>query len=229
MKLAIWIITIIGILPVLFLSATQVHLHLVKQRQLFSKSEIQDKPDFVWVSFKPSFKTGPFKYQSLTLTHMVWPGVISLLGILFVFIGLFFLIPKQVTVVEKNGFKELNCYLEKLLGSNAPFTTLGIYTLDDKNGFSAWKKEGLVTIHLSAQLIPNDGKEDKIVSFFDCLGITPTSDYKFQNGEIKDSARSFTYPIEANLERVTDVCMRIMKEIFDISEQEGLKYHLDKE
>ncbi|MFX0200304.1 MAG: hypothetical protein ACFFCW_29650, partial [Candidatus Hodarchaeota archaeon] len=61
------------------------------------------------------------------------------------------------------------------------------------------------------------------------LGITPTSDYKFQNGEIKDSARSFTYPIEANLERINEICTRIMKEIFNINEQEGLKYHLDAE
>lgn len=229
MKIAIWIVTIIGILPILFLSATQVHLHLIKQKQLLSKGEIQEKADFVWVSFKPAFKTGPFKYQSLTLTHMVWPGIVSLMGIILVFIGLFFLIPKQVTVVETSGFKELRSYLEKLLDSKAPFTTLGIYTLDDENGFSVWKKDGLVTIHLSAQLIPNDGKEDTIVAFFEGMGIKPTSDYLFQNGEIKDSARSFTYPIEADLERVTEVCTRIMKEIFNINAQEGLKYHFDKE
>jgi hypothetical protein len=85
MKLSIWVITIIGILPILFLSATQVHLHLIKQKQLSSKGEIQEKPDFAWISFKPGFKTGPFKYQSLTLTHMVWPVIVSLLGILLVF------------------------------------------------------------------------------------------------------------------------------------------------
>lgn len=71
MKIVIWIVTIIGILPILFLSATQIHLHLIKQKQLLPKGEIQEKADFVWISFKPTFKSGPFKYQNLTLTHTV--------------------------------------------------------------------------------------------------------------------------------------------------------------
>lgn len=228
MKLTIWIITIIGILPILFLSATQVSSHLIKQKQLLSKGIIQEKPTFVWVSFKPAFKTGPFKHQTLTLTHKVWPAVVSLLGILLVFIGLFFSIPKQVTVAEAGGMGELKGYLGKLLHSKAPFTTLGIFTLDDKNGFSVWKKYGFVTINLSAQIIPDDGTEQKIVSFFEGLGISPVRDYKFQNGEIKDSARSLAYPVEADLAGLTDICTRIMKVIYNINEQEGLRYKIEE-
>ena len=214
-------------MPILFLSATQVHLHLIKKNQLFSKGKIQEKPDFVWVIFKPPFKTSIFKYQNLQLTHMVWPAFVSLLGIIFIFTGLFFLIPKQVTIVETSGSKKLKGYVRRLLRSKASFTSLGIFTLDDENGFSVWKKDGLVTVNLSAQIIPNDGKEEKIVAFFVDLGITPTRDYKYQNGDIKDSARSFSYPVEADSDRITEICMRIMKEIYNINEKDGLKYDLD--
>lgn len=227
MKIAIWIITLLGILPILFLSVTQVHLHLIKKNQLFSEGNIQEKPSFVWISFKPVIKAGPFKYQSLRLSHMVWPACVSILGIILVFIGLFFLIPKQVSVVESDGSKDLKGYVKKLLRSKATFTSLGVFTLDDQDGFSVWKKDGLVTVNLSAQLIPSDGTEEKIISFFEGLGIKPTSDYKFQNGDIKDSARSLSYPIKADVDEISEICMRIMTEIYNIKEKDGLKYHLD--
>ena len=226
MKLTIWIITVIGILPVLFLSMAQIHSHFLMQRQLLSKGIMKEKPHFVWVTFKPVFKTGPFKHQKLTLTHRGWPAVVSLVGILLIFTGLFFLIPKQATVVGSSGIGALKGYLEKLLHSEASFTTLGIFTLDDKKGFSVWKEYDFVTVNLSAQIIPDDGTEEKIVSFFDGLGIKPVRDYKFKNGEIKDSARSLTYPVNADLAGLTDICKRIMKEIYNIDEREGLRYKI---
>ena len=228
MKLTIWILTIIGILPVLFLSAAQIHSHLIMQRQLLSKGMMKEKPHFVFVSFKPVFKTGPFKYQKLMLSHRVWPAVVSFIGVLLIFTGLFFLIPKQVTVVENSGMGVLKSYLEELLQSEKPFTTLGIFSLDDKKGFSVWKKNGFVTVNLSAQIIPEDGTEEKIVTFFEGLGIKPVRDYKFQNGEIKDSARSLSYPVSPDLAGLTNVCKGIMKQIYNINEQEGLRYKIEK-
>ena len=65
------------------------------------------------------------------------------------------------------------------------------------------------------------------ITFVVGLGIKPTSDYRFQNGDIKDSARSLSYPIKSDIDEVTEICMRIMKEIYDINENDGLKYLLD--
>jgi hypothetical protein len=229
MKLTIWVITVIGILPILLLSAIQVHLQVIHKHQLFSHEKTQEKPDFVLVSFKPAPGIGHFKHQELKLTHMIWPALVSLLGIALVFVGLFFLIPKQASVVEAGGSKELNRHVKKLLGSRASFASLGIFTLDGQKGFSLWKKDGLVTAQLSAEIIPDDGKEERIVAFFEDLGITAISDYKARNGGIEDSVRLFSYPIEANNDRVSEICVRIMKEIYNISEQDGLKYHLEKD
>lgn len=229
MKLTIWVITVIGILPILFLSAIQVHLQLVHKHQIFSHEKTQEKPDFVYISIKPSPGIGIFKHENIQLTHMLWPALVSLLGTTLVFTGLFFLIPKQATVVETGGSKELNYYVKELLSSRAAFTSLGISTLDEQKGFSLWKKDGLVTVELSAEIIPDDGKEERIVAFFKDLGIKATSDYKAGNGGIANATRLFSYPIEADNNKITEICLRIMKEIYDISEQDGLKYHLEKD
>lgn len=73
---------------------------------------------------------------------------------------LFFLIPKQETIVETGGFKELNSYIKKLLQSKTSFTSLGMFTLDGEKGFLVWKKNGFIAVNLSAQIIPNDRKEE---------------------------------------------------------------------
>ena len=126
-----------------------------------------------------------------------------------------------------NGFRYIEQYVSRLLTSKADFTSLSISSPDGNRGFGLSFRDKQIELSFSIDWRTEKDKEIIIRNFFKELEIIPSEDYLAGNADVPDAIRILIYPISGDLQQMTDLCKRILKEIFYISGNDGLIFTYD--
>jgi len=121
-----------------------------------------------------------------------------------------------------NGISHMDPYVERLLGSKAPMAFLMIFTPDGKRGFGLTSKEGRVEAGLVIDWRQEPERETNVRAFFAKIGVAPSTDYLAGNGGVNDATRLLSYPVKGNSKELTALAERILKELCNVSENDGL-------
>lgn len=128
--------------------------------------------------------------------------------------------PEQVSA---DGLAHIEGYVARLAGSEAAFVSLIVSTLDGQGGFLLWRRGDFgLTFHVDVRQ-PGE-QEPTIRVFFAGRNIALTQEYLSSNGGIPDAIRHLTYLCGDDAEYVAALCRSLLKEVYGVSDTEGLTF-----
>src|SRR5436190_11716620 len=122
-KLLIWFITIIGLLPAVYLS-----IECLMARASFAQRKGRpESAESSLILARSSIQIGPAK---LRLSTERWPAILTMLSAMFVCVGLFFLLPNNPQKIRRDGLSQIAYYVDRVINSRGDHASVTISTLD---------------------------------------------------------------------------------------------------
>jgi len=124
--------------------------------------------------------------------------------------------------VSSNGFDHIPEYLDRVIASQARFTSLGVFTASlgvfnaSTRGFGIYKRGTTIEILPSS----NSSSEPKIRAFFETRSLTPSRDYLAS----QDTTRILHYPLILDGAYCTELSLALLREVYDVSPTEALDF-----
>jgi hypothetical protein len=89
-------------------------------------------------------------------------------------------------------------------------------------GLSLSRLEGGCSVISHCEPRRDPAEAEKILAFFDNLGIPPSGDYLSDRGR----TRALTFPIAGDLDATVDLCRRVLVEVYSMRRGDPLDFHL---
>ena len=184
---------------------------------MFTNSQNQQAVEPVIVS--DSIKFGPSR-TTLPLSTKSWPASAVLCGIVLVFVGMFFLFPKNPWKVYRNGLSKVGKYVEQLIESREDGTAIIISEADDSNAVSMVRKGRNISLFVVSRM----SIEAKIESFFSRHAIKPISGVSLVTKGIGDDVCccEFALAIDPNVN--TELILTLFTDLFGVDDSMALKF-----
>ena len=216
MKLVLWVVTIIGLAPVLLLSLLHILAHVQMARNQPTPDEMER--DGVTLTFTESVTFQLKGFAPVPVAKTAWPAVCVLLGAAILVLGLIFLLPKP-NVPDKGTVADIQTVAGKLRRSDPPVSVVITQPADDA-GLVLSKEEQSVelTFYLSAK-----DPEARIRSHLAEQGIEPTDDFLGNEGT-EGEFRILTYPLEGSDAEISQLCVSIFREAYGVDEGHTLHF-----
>lgn len=132
------------------------------------------------------------------------------------------------TQVPSQGLSQLPTQIARLTNSGSRSASLSIFTPDQQRGFGMMKLNGQIEFMFAVERTATPNPEVAIRRLFTALGASPTQDYLAANGGVPNSTRTLTYSKPANTPSLAVLCRRILKEIYGITDEEGLTFRFEE-
>jgi hypothetical protein len=131
------------------------------------------------------------------------------------------------TLVSERGVSQLPTQLARLSSSRSPSAALAIFTPNGQRGFGISKRGGQIVFSFIFDVRSAPKQEQAVRRLFKKLGSSPTEDYLASNGGIANATRILTYPAPSS-PPLPALCLRLLREIYGVSDEEGLTYSLQE-
>jgi hypothetical protein len=219
MKLCLWAVTILGLLPVTAFALIHIVLLGGVRRALPTEEPAPNS-----VSFPGGF-TVQFGDSSkpMEVSTSVWPGIAVLVGASACLVGLYFLVPRQPERVALNGFANFEPCIRQVIESRRSFATVVISARDGNEAISIMSHEGDVEIGLSIDSTLT-GREAAVRELIGELGVEPTEDNMTPADELNPETRHLMFPLRGNPSEMADTCVRVFSDILEIKDDEEMVF-----
>jgi hypothetical protein len=215
-KTVIWIVTVLGLLPVTLFSIA----YLVSTICIARLSKEHSDLGGVYIQMGSSS-------AKLHMSLQVWPAVVLLAGVLAVALGLLFLLPRQPDRFRSGGFLKMESYIGRLLRSAKKSSSVIVSTLDGQSALLVMRQAGRTTLLVSADRTKNDGQEARMRDFFAKLGMIPNRDYRSANGGVEDATCNLEFVLTDDPKAISRVCVSVFADLFGVSDTQGLEFTTD--
>jgi hypothetical protein len=129
------------------------------------------------------------------------------------------------TVVSSRGLSQLSAQLARLSNSSSASPALMISSLDEQRGLNVSKRNGQFVLSFVFDVRSPTRREKAVRRLFEKLGSAPIEDYLASNGGVPNATRILTYPMPSQ-PPLLDLCLRLLREVYGVSDEEGLTYSL---
>ena len=127
----------------------------------------------------------------ITLSTETWPAMITVCGIVFVLIGLFFLLPNEPRQFYRNGLSQIGHFVQRVIESPKDGATVTITKTDGSNAVSMARKGKRVLLFI----ISDASMEARIKDYFTEHGINSSSDVFLTTRGPEDSLCHLEFPL----------------------------------
>jgi hypothetical protein len=222
-KILIWIVVIIGLLPITVISIVNVVFASFIAARQPPEASVPEATSFV---SDVSIQIGSPSTRLHLSTHP-WPAAVVLVGVAIVIVGLAFLLPGQPDRVRRHGLLKIESYMGRLIESRKANASVIVATLDGQHAILIMRNAGRTTLNISADRTKNDDQEAKMRGFFRKLGMTPDRDYRSPSGGVEDAACNFEFQLTNDPKAIARLCASLCKDLFSVTAQDGLEFTKD--
>ena len=218
LKVAIWTMAIVGLIPAILLAVLNLTSNISLARHLKRNSEL--RIDDGGVSTSQSYLEFGDKYR-LEVTTSYWPSATLLIGASAFAVGLLHLIPPQTQFREVHGFDKIEHYVERVMNSRSPYAYIVISAADDEyTALSISNSDEGRTINFTLtkkeQIAP-------VLAYFSERGVEPIEDNVTEEGT-EFETRHLSYPTDGTKEEVSELCKSVLADVYGIDKDAELLF-----
>jgi hypothetical protein len=129
------------------------------------------------------------------------------------------------------GLSHVGEQVERLFKAAGKRPTLSMFTTDGMRGFGLTRANGQTSVDITVEVAPaaaaEPQKEAAIRAYFKSRNLYPTEDYMAANGGIPNATRVLSFPLPGTSEQVTAAATKLLKDIFQIREDEAISFTLE--
>lgn len=217
----IWLVTMAGVLPVGFLSIACVRSHALSARIRGQPSE----PGSVSITASSTVEIGP-SLTKIAVSTEIWPAVVTACGIVFVLVGMFFLLPKKPQQLYHNGLSRMGYYVERVFGSQHDYASVIITKPDHAHSVLVARRGGRVLLSVVSNVSRGDTADlpAKIESFFASRGIMPDGESLSDNTGMKHTTCCLQFSLSRDSRANTELIRALFTDLFGVSDSTGLEF-----
>ncbi len=123
-----------------------------------------------------------------------------------------------------NGLAHVKSYVSRLQTSGKKRSSVIISTLDGQHSMLLIRDAGQTFLSISADRTRQDGQERRITAFFGRLGMITVADRLSSYRNIPDGLHTWHFALPEDGEAVSQLCISIFTDLFEVSDQSGLRF-----
>lgn len=223
MKAVLWVITLLGLLPLVALSALHVSAVISSRRAFPQELEGEEESTILYTTH--TFQLG-HSSRPVAVSPNAWPAILCIIGATCCLVGLTFLIPQQPIHADKEGYKQFEPLLQRVYSSSATHPSLSISARDGKVGLFVMRDEDGWQLSLTENS-QNLETIENVKQFFADKGVAPSDTDEFEDEALAGSTTYLEFPVSGNPVADAKTCISVFRDILGITNEEPMTFELE--
>jgi hypothetical protein len=221
MKTAIWIIALVGLLPLTLIAILNLVSTISMRRQLAAEPLDDGSTSIVTSTIQFNDSMAP-----MSISSHPWPSLVILAGVVFCLVGLYFLIPTQPTRVARDGYSKFEPMIKRVVGSNKEYSSLIVSAQNGNKAILIMKQNGQIALSVSTDT--EDTKtSNALKSYFETRNITPTEEYQTHDENFGTNTTHFEFSLRGNTADIAKICRDVFNGVFGVENNEPMEFNVE--
>ena len=216
----IWLATMAGLLPIGLLS-----VWALTAQASFARLQ-RGSPELGSLSRTHGISMRIGSAAKFRLTTETWPAVVTLCGIVFVLVGMFFLLPGKPQRFHRDGLSKIGYYVGRVLRSRKDYASVVIAKPGGGHAILIARRGG--TVLLNVILAPNAAEaqnaRNSIGNFLAKRGVVGGSEFSPNEGEQPANPCRIGFILNTNQNLNAKLIRDLFVEFFGVDDSTGLEF-----
>src|SRR5215471_3226735 len=178
-RLFIWLVTIVGLVPVIAVSIWSLRAHALYSR--VKKESLGGASFLSGATLQIGRRTNT---QQLRVSAHTWPAVVTICGACLALAGTLFLLPGEPRRFYSRGLSRTDQYVRRVAESRGEYASVIIARPDSAHAvlFARRGREALLCVFADLTKLSSQGLPSKVTDFFAMRGIRPRTEEPLIHG-----------------------------------------------
>jgi len=223
MKTFFWLFTVVGLLPITAFAILHITSCVMLRREMASEPIDDDGCSTLITTSYIQFGDG---FAPTIVNTRAWPAIVLLTGAVCIFVGLFYLIPRQPLRVAHGGYDRFEPMIRRILLSSREHPSLIVSAQNGNEALLVMRGESGFELSVSADSTRHETIAD-LKLFFAERHVQPVNEYTSHDDHFDTDTTHLAFPLGGDSNEIADVCEHVFRDIFGVTDDEPMEFTVE--